>query len=89
MKHQRTHRASSDVAEIDADLTAALLVIRKALGDIEDESEVDIALCSVETFAAVALRVMRRTNPSQLRDCARHVEIKGRLDGLPVLRGAA
>lgn len=82
----REHR--SDVAEIDADITAALRVIRDALRP-EDGSDIDTALCSVETFAVVALRVMAKTNPSKLRSEARTVEIKARMDGIPVLRGAA
>lgn len=81
-------RARSNVDEIDADLTAALKVLRDALQPV-DGSDVDTALCEVETFAVVALKVMRRTNPSQLRDCARIVEIGARLSGIPVVRGAA
>ena len=50
---------------------------------------VDTALCTVETFCAVALRVMAKINPSKVRDCARTVEIKARMDGTPVVRGAA
>ena len=78
----------TDMAEVDADLTAALRTIREAL-DPADGTPEDTALCAVETFAAVALRVMRRANPSQVRDCARFVEIKARLDGIEVIRGAA
>ncbi len=50
-----------------------------------DGSPEDIALCSIETFVAIALRVMKRTNPSKIRDAARTVEIQARLDGRPVL----
>lgn len=78
-------RARSNVDEIDADLTIALQTIREALGPIEDGSDIDTAMCSVETFAAVALRVMRHSNPSKVRDAARIVEIKARLDGIPVI----
>ena len=81
-------KTRTDMAEVDADLTAALRTIREAL-DPADGTPEDTALCAVETFAAVALRVMRRANPSIVRDCARTVEIKARLDGVPVIRGAA
>lgn len=82
----REHR--SDVAQLDADITEAITVLRDALDPV-DGSEIDTALCSVETFIAVALRVFKRTNPSKLRDVARIVEIKARMDGIPVVRGAA
>ena len=82
----REHR--SDVAQLDADITAELKVLRDALDPV-DGSEIDTALCSVETFVVVALRVFAKTNPSKLRSEARTVEIKARLDGTPVLRGAA
>lgn len=82
----REHR--SDVDEIDADLTQALATVRKGLAPVEDSAE-DAALCAVETFCVVALRVMRKTNPSKLRSEARTVELKARLDGIPVVRGAA
>ena len=81
-------RARSDVADIDADITEALLVIRNALDPTEGTPE-SYALYAVETFAVIALRVFAKTNPSKLRSEARTVEIKARLDGIPVLRGAA
>lgn len=82
----RAHR--SDVAELDADITAELKVLRDALEPV-DGSAIDTALCSVETFVAVALRVFAKTNPSKLRSETRTVEIKARMDGIPVVRGAA
>jgi hypothetical protein len=81
-------RARTEVADIEADLTAALRDIRAAL-DPQDGTRIDEALCEVETFAAVALRVMRKTNPSKVRDCARTVEIQARMSGTLVLREAA
>lgn len=82
----REHR--SDVAEIDADITEAITVLREALQPMEGSAE-DTALCSVETFIVVALRVFAKTNPSKLRSETRTVEIKARIDGIPVVRGAA
>lgn len=43
----REHR--SDVAEIDADITEAITVLREALGPMEGSVE-DRALCTVEQF---------------------------------------
>ena len=78
----------SDIREIDADITDALLVLREALEPLDDSLE-DRSLCAVETFVAVALRVFSKTNPSKLRSEARNVEIQARMDRIPVLRGAA
>jgi hypothetical protein len=82
----REHR--SDVTEIDAEITEAVRVLRDALAPV-DGSEVDTALCSVETFIVIALRVFSKTNPSKLRSETRTVEIKARLDGIRVIQGAA
>ncbi len=79
-------RARSDMDETEAELTASLKVLREALAPV-DGSDLDTALCGVETFAVIALRVMRKTNPSKVRDAARTVEIKARMDGIPVGRG--
>lgn len=40
------------------------------------------AIIEMENFADVSLRVMRRTNPSKIRDAAMVFEIKARMDGL-------
>lgn len=72
-------RAATDMDAIARALAADLQEIRDAC----PESAGD-ALCSVETFCAVALRVMRHSNPSKVRDAARTVEIKARMDGTPV-----
>jgi hypothetical protein len=81
-------RASTDMDETARELAEHLATLRRVLAP-DDDGPVDTALCSVETFCAVALRVMRKTNPSKIRSEARTVEIKARLDGTPVLRGAA
>lgn len=78
----------TDMDETEREIVAALRIMREALKP-EDDTDEDTALCVLECFVAVALRVMRKTNPSKVRDCARTVEIKARMDGLPVVRGAA
>lgn len=83
-----TRERRSDVTEIDAEITEAVRVLREALKP-DDGTEVDTALCSVETFIVIALRVFAKTNPSKLRSETRTVEIKARLDGIPVIQGAA
>ena len=78
----------SDVSEIERDIVAELRVLRASLKPVDDTPE-DHALCAVETFVAVSLRVMSKTNPSKLRSEARNVELQARMDGVPVMRGAA
>jgi hypothetical protein len=56
-----------------------------AVVKLEDGTELDTAFCYVETFCDVAIRVMKKTNPSKIRDEARTVEIKARIDGVPVV----
>jgi len=79
-------RASTDMAEVGADVTAAFKTLRDRLY-FPVGSEQEHALCALETFAAIALKVMSKTNPSKVRDCARTVEIKARLDGIPIVKG--
>lgn len=79
-------RARSDVDQIDVDLTMALQTLREALQPVDGTPE-DHALCAVETFCAIALRVFRKTNPSKLRSEAMTVEIGARMSGKPVLLG--
>lgn len=80
--------ARTDMDEIDRGMTDNLRILREALQP-EDGTEVDTALCTLETFVALSLRVMRKTNPSKVRSEARTLEIKAHMDGIPVLRGAA
>lgn len=83
-------RARSQVDEIDADITAAVQVLRDALAPrIVDGNDIDTALCGFETFAVIALRVMRNSNPSKIREAAQFVEIKARMDGVPVVERRA
>ena len=77
-------RAYTNTEEIEADLSHALRVLRDAL-DPQDGTDIDTALCEVETFCTIAIKVFRKTNSSKIRDCARVVEIKARMDGIPVI----
>jgi hypothetical protein len=79
-------RARALVESIDADITAAVHALRDALASqLVDGNAVDTALCSFETFTVIALRVMRNSNPSKIREAAQFVEIKARMDGVPVV----
>lgn len=83
--YEREIREIPEATMVEADLVAALRALRDEIGPIEDDTPLDHALAHIETFCAVALRVMRKTNPSKVRDCARTVEIQARMDGREVL----
>lgn len=76
----------ADMDAIARDLAASFAVLRANQTDGTPE---DIATCEIETFCAIALRVMKKTNPSKIRDCARTVEIQAHMDGKQVIRGCA
>ncbi|MFN3888107.1 MAG: hypothetical protein ACK4MG_14225 [Aquabacterium sp.] len=67
----------TDVSEIRRDLTAALAQIRAMVGEAD-------ALAHVETFCAIALRVMTKTAPGVIRQAAMVEETLARIDGRPV-----
>ena len=79
-------RARSDMRQVDADITDCLRVIRECMKPVDDTRE-DYALCALECFVDVALRVMAKTNPSKIRSVAMTVEIKARLEGKPIVKG--
>lgn len=58
---------------IMSDLSAVRAVVWSVAGDIEE-------MAGVETFVAIALRLMAVTNPSKLRDIMQVVEIQARMD---------
>lgn len=79
-------RARTEMAEVEAALVADIKTIREALSPT-DGSDIDTALCGVETFCAIALRVLKKTNPSKVRSESLTFEIKARIDGVPVVKG--
>ena len=72
--------------QVDADITDCLRVIRGCMKPVDDTRE-DYALCALECFVDVALRLMAKTNPSKIRSVAMTVEIKARMEGKPVVKG--
>lgn len=77
-------RAAAQVAVMERQLIDAFKVIRRGLEAADDTPE-DLALATLETFTTLALRVMKKTNPSKIVSEFRTVEIKARMDGIPVL----
>ena len=70
----------TDIGQIKADLAGNFDILRQhilAQSSVEAES----SLYWVETFCAIAIRVIERSNPSKLRDAAMTEEIKARIKG--------
>lgn len=64
-------RARTDISKISLDIASAWATLKVNLpAGLEDQ------MAEVETFIAIALRVMSKTNPSKLRDAAMTVEIQ-------------
>lgn len=80
---RRPQRARTDVDGLNEQVTAALDTVRAELGQLVDDSPIDQAICTIEMFVAVAVRIMRKTNPSKVRSEAMSEEIKARMDGKP------
>jgi hypothetical protein len=69
-------RARTDIGEIARDLVASVEHFRPHCVALDADR-----WATIETFIAVALRVMAKTNPSKIRDAATIEEIKARIDG--------
>lgn len=72
-------RARTDVTEIRSGIVSAIETIRPTL-DLSNP-DIELAWAEVESFCAIALRVMAKTNPSKIRSEAMTVEIMARMDG--------
>ena len=73
-------RARTDTAVIAADIVAAVERLRPVAGAYDEATWAE-----VETFIAISLRIMSKTNPSKVRDAAMAVEIQARMKGIEVL----
>lgn len=75
-------RARTDTKEMGADLVVAIGTVRELLellvehGTLEKDGRYMSAFAEVETFCAIALRIIGKTNPSKVRSEAMTVEIQ-------------
>jgi hypothetical protein len=72
-------RARTDVTEIRADIVSAIKRIKPLLNLQDPQVESDWA--QIETFTAISLAVLAKTNPSKIKSEAMTVEIRARMDG--------
>ncbi len=72
-------RARTDITEIRLGVISSIERIRPTL-DLSD-ADIEMAWAEIESFCAIALRVMAKTNPSKIRSEAMTVEISARMDG--------
>lgn len=73
-------RAKTNIQDIASDIVKELGVLRQALAP-QMHGEVEDAWATLETFIAVALRVMAKTNPSKIKSVAMTVEIQSLIEG--------
>ena len=80
-------RARAELEGVVADLMTSIGWIRDELGvgteKIDPRTEEHMA--HIETFCAISIRVLRKTNPSKIRDAAMAEEIAARVHGREVL----
>lgn len=74
----------TDIGQITADLVINVDILRRHIL-AQSSPEAEDALAWIETFCAVAIRVMAKANPSKIRDAARTEEIKARIHGKEVV----
>lgn len=70
--------SKESIQTIARDLDDALDILRRHIV-AQTPIEIENALAGVETFCAIALRVLSQTNPSKLRSAAMTVEISARI----------
>ena len=83
-----TRRPTVGLNEITQDLDSAFEAMRAEVTEdytMPISERAEHALATLGMFVAIAVRVMRDTNPSRLRDAARTEEIKARIEGREVL----
>jgi len=71
-------RARTNITDIAADIVRDLGVLREALAP--QMHEVEDAWATVETFIAISLRLMAKTNPSKIKSVAMTVEIQSLIE---------
>lgn len=81
-------RDLSGIEAIERELNGHLDLLLAELQP-EDGTEIDTAIYTVKSFCDVAIRLMKKSSPAQIREAARFVEIKARIDGIEVVRPAA
>ncbi len=80
-------RARAELDGIVADLMTSIGWIRDeiGIGDRVVDPRTEEHMAHIETFCAIAIRVLRKTIPSKIRDAAMAEEISARLQGREVI----
>lgn len=75
-------KRTTDITPIQEGVIANLKQIGGLMGDlveakaIEPDGALMEAFNGLATYVAITLRVLARTNPSKINECARHVELQ-------------
>lgn len=72
-------KGKTDTHSMAVDLAAAVGVLRDTVAAAPDNEKALEAQATVETFCAVALRVIAKTHPAKVREEARLVEIQSHM----------
>lgn len=78
-------RARTDIGTVQAGLLGALSTVKNGL-DLTNP-EIESAMAEIETFCAISVRIMAKTNPSKIRDIAMTLEIQARINNRKVIEG--
>lgn len=78
-------RARTDIGTVQNGLLGALSILKNGL-DLTDP-EIESAWAEIETFCAISVRIMAKTNPSKIRDIAMTLEIQARINNRKVIEG--
>jgi hypothetical protein len=70
----------TNITDIASDIVKDLGILRQALAP--QMEEVEDAWATVETFIAISLRLMAKTNPSKIRSIAMTVEIQSIIESV-------
>jgi hypothetical protein len=79
-------RAFTNIEEIAAEATTNMRALYAAM---EPTPESEEAFAWLETFVAVSLRVIQKSNPSKVREATRTEWIRGLIDGKPQVQPKA
>lgn len=78
-------RARTDIGTVQTGLLGALSTLRNGL-DLTNP-EIESAMAEIETFCAISVRIMAKTNPSKIRDIAMTLEIQARINNRKMIEG--
>jgi hypothetical protein len=81
MRTQQRKPTKLAIEQMKEQVLTDLAFVRSCVDAEAGEDSADEAMASLETFVAVALRLIAKSNASKVADIMRTVEIAARMDG--------